>query len=383
MGLRAAMIGLGFMGYTHTEAIRRLGGEVIGCLDSSPEATKAGVARLGIPRAYASLEECVADPEVDIVHICTPNYLHYPMTKAALEAGKHVLCEKPLAISSDESAALVRLAREKGLVGAVNYNLRFYPLCQEARSRIRQGEIGEVRIIHGHYLQDWLFYPTDWNWRLETDLGGEMRAVTDIGTHWLDMVMWMTGLRVSAVVADFATMIPTRFKPKGRVETFATKLEKLDATDEVAISTEDYASILLQFDNGARGCLTVSQVSAGHKNRTQWEINGTEASLRWQQEDANHLWIGYRDKPNEVITKDPALIHEAARAMASYPGGHPEGYPDTFKQLFNAVYGYIKAGDFSAPAPFPTFEDGHHEIALCDAIQESALERRWVEVVIW
>ncbi|MBN2470999.1 MAG: Gfo/Idh/MocA family oxidoreductase, partial [Anaerolineae bacterium] len=193
-GLNAAVIGLGFMGVTHIEALRRLGIRVVGCLGNTSDETRGGVADCGLEKGYASLAELAADPEVDVVHVCTPNVLHFEMAKAALEGGKHVLCEKPLAITSAESAELVRLARDVGRVGAVNYNMRFYPLNHEARWRVQGGALGEVRLVHGCYLQDWLLYPTDWNWRLETDQGGAMRAVTDIGTHWIDLVTWITGL---------------------------------------------------------------------------------------------------------------------------------------------------------------------------------------------
>jgi predicted dehydrogenase len=322
----------------------------------------------------------VNDRDVDVVHICVPNHLHHKMCLVALEAGKHVVCEKPLAVTHQEAAELVEALGEKNLVGAVNYNLRYYPLCHEARKRIRLGEIGDVRLIHGQYLQDWLFYPTDWNWRLDPMLGGKMRAVADIGTHWFDMVTWLTGLRITAVMADISTVIPTRYKPQQAVETFASQLSATDNTDQVEVQTEDYAAVLLQFDNGARGVVTISQVSAGHKNRFQWEIDGARSSLGWQQEQPNSLWVGHRDKSNEVLTKDPGLMHEDVRDIASYPGGHAEGYPDTFKQLFKAVYKYIAEGNFNAPPTFPTFVDGYMEIVLCEAIQRSAIEKRWVEI---
>jgi predicted dehydrogenase len=322
----------------------------------------------------------VRDPGVDVVHVCTPNYLHFEQVKAALAGGKHVVCEKPLTVTSQESGELVQLVRHQNLVGAVNYNVRFYPLCHEARSRVQAGDLGEVRLIHGHYLQDWLLYPTDWNWRLESGKGGEMRAVSDIGTHWFDLVVWITGLKITAVMADLATILPTRLKPRAEVDTFANKLASAQDAVEVPIHTEDYASILFEAGKGARGVLTVSQVSAGHKNQVAFEINGTQASLAWQGENPNELWLGRRDGPNALIAKDPSLMQPDGRRVAAYPGGHAEGYPDTFKQLFKAVYEYIAQGDYTAPAPFPTFADGHGEIGLCDAIQRSARERRWVTV---
>jgi predicted dehydrogenase len=364
----AAIVGPGFMGGTHIEGLRRNGIDVVGCLGVTPEETRTGVARYGLVRGYDSLEQLVADPGVDVVHVCTPNYLHYPQVKAAL-----------LAVTSAESGELVALARQQGRAAAVNYNLRFFPLAHEAHSRVRAGDLGDIRLVHGRYLQDWLLYPTDWNWRLESDQGGTMRAVTDIGTHWFDMLTWITGLQITAVLADLATVIPTRYKPAGEIETYRNKLGSAEGVP-VAITTDDYATILLRFENGARGVVTVSQVSAGHKNGLEWEINGAEASLAWSQDDPNNLWLGYRNKPNEVLAKDPSLLGSEARAYASYPGGHAEGYPDTFKQCFKAFYAYIDAGDFNAPAPFATFAEGHHEIVLCDAIQRSAQEGRWVQV---
>lgn len=379
-GLRAAVAGLGFMGFTHVEALRRLGVEVVGLLGSTPEKGQTAAQSLGIPHFYEDFGELVADPTVDIVHICTPNYLHYPMAKAALERGKHVICEKPLATSSQQSLELVQLAQKTGLVAAVNYNLRYYPLCLEARARVQAGEIGQVRFIHGGYLQDWLFFATDWNWRLDPALGGKWRAVADIGTHWLDMALWLTGLRVAAVIADFATFIPTRLKPRRSVDTFAGKVTTPEEAEEVQVQTEDYAAILLAFEGGARGVLTLSQISAGRKNHFWWELNGSQASLSWDQEHPNELWIGYRDRPNELLIKDPALMHPAVRPLAGYPGGHAEGYPDTFLQLYKAVYSYIADGDFSRPRPFPTFEDGHRQMVLCEAIWKSVRQKRWIEV---
>jgi len=368
------------MGPTHIEALRRMGAHVAGLLDITPESGQQAAQRLGVRRAYATFDELVADPEVDVVHICTPNHLHYPMARAALQAGKHVICEKPLATNSRESATLVELARESGRVAAVNYNLRYYPLCHQARAMVQAGEIGPPRLIHGGYLQDWLFLPSDWNWRLDPALGGELRAVADIGTHWLDMVTWLTGLKVSAVMADLATFIPTRLKPRREADTFAGKIERAEDVEEIAVHTEDCAAVLLAFDNGARGVMLVSQISAGRKNHFWWELNGAQASLSWDQERPNELWIGHRERPNELLLKDPALMDPAVRPVAGYPGGHAEGYPDTFLQLQKSVYSYIAAGDFSRPPTFPTFADGHHGTVLCEAILRSAREQRWIDV---
>ena len=378
--LKSAIVGCGFMGTAHTEALRRLGIPVKGLCGIDPDEGRNAAERLNLETAYAGFEEVLADSAVSVIHLCTPNYLHYSMVKASLQAGKHVLCEKPLANNSPEAAELVRVEKETGNVGGVNYNLRFYPLIQEARARAAAGDLGEIRIVHGEYCQDWLFLPSDWNWRLEPERGGTPRVVADIGTHWMDAVTWLTGLEIRSVCADFATFLPTRYRPQRQVETFAGKLSSKIEGEPVEIRTEDYAAILLRFSNGARGALTLSQVSAGRKNNFWWEINGSKASLSWRQENPNELWIGYREKPNELLIKDPSLMHPAARPSAAYPGGHAEGYPDTFVQLFKSFYGYVAGGDFSRPRPFATFEDGRRELVLCETIRRSAEERRWVDV---
>ncbi len=376
--LNAAIVGLGFVGRAHLEALRRLGIPVQGILGSTPERTKAAAEALGMPRAYSSLDELAADPNVHVVHLCTPNHLHFQESSQLLRAGKHVLCEKPLTLDSRESAALVSLTKEVKLVGGVAYNLRYYPLCHEARSLIKRGAIGEVKLVHGSFLQDWLLFPTDWNWRLESKLGGELRAVSDIGTHWLDLMTWVTDSKVSELCADLATVLPSRRRPKGRVESF----QKADAseTEEVLITTDDYASVLLHFENDAHGVMTVSQVSAGRKARLWFEINGSEGSLAFDSESPNTLWIGRRERASEVLPKDPAMLSPEARGYAAYPGGHAEGYPDTFVQLFKDFYSYVSAGDFRAPRAFPTFETGHQELVLCEAIAESARKKAWVSL---
>jgi predicted dehydrogenase len=378
VNLRAAVIGAGFVGRAHIEALRRLAIPIQGVLGSSLARTQEACRSLGIARAYQSMEELASDGSVDVVHVCTPNHLHFPETKSALQAAKHVMCEKPLAMNTQETAALVQLAQKQGRVGAVTYNLRYYPLCQEAHALVKQGAIGVPRIAHGTYLQDWLFYPSDWNWRLDPELGGTMRAVADIGTHWLDLICWITDRNVSELCADLATVIPVRQRPKGPVETFKKTADT--ATEPVRMATDDYGSILLHFEGGLRGVLTVSQVSAGRKNRMWFEIDGSEGSLAWDEEQPNVLWIGSRKEANRYLIKDPSLMSPQARGYAAYPAGHAEGYPDTFVQLFKDLYGYIAAGDFKAQRSFPTFETGHYEVKLCELIAVSARERRWVGV---
>ncbi|MGD1081066.1 MAG: Gfo/Idh/MocA family oxidoreductase [Candidatus Sulfotelmatobacter sp.] len=378
MNLRAAVIGAGFVGRAHIEALRRLAIPIQAVLGSSLARTQEACRSLGIARAYESMDELAKDGSVDVVHVCTPNHLHFQQAESALRAGKHVMCEKPLAMNPHETAALVQSAEKHERVGAVTYNPRYYPLCQEAHALVQSGTIGEPRIVHGTYLQDWLLYPTDWNWRLDPALGGTMRAVADIGTHWMDLIGWITGRKLKELCADMATVMRVRQRPTGPVETFQ-KISNM-ATEPVQMSTDDYSSILLHFEGGLRGVLIVSQVSAGRKNRMWFEIDGSEGSLAFDQEQPNVLWIGSRKEANRWLIKDPSLMSPKARGYAAYPAGHAEGYPDTFVQLFKDLYRYIAAGDLKAERSFPTFETGYYEVRLCDLIALSARERRWVEV---
>jgi len=375
-----AVIGLGFMGRTHIQALRRLGIEVFGVTGVDEDEAKKAAADLSIKKWYRSFEEAVSDPDVDVLHICTPNHLHFIQAKTALEAGKHVLCEKPLSMTTAEARELASLAKMKNRVTAVNYNLRFYPLCQEVKARILAGDLGAPYLIQGGYLQDWLFLKSDWNWRLQPELGGDLRVVADIGTHWMDLVTYLTDLKIVEVMADFSTVHPTRLMPAAAVETFAGKVTKAAAVQEVKINTEDVAVILFRFENGALGNVNLSQVSAGRKNYFWFEINGSKSSFRWDQENPNELWIGHREQPNQLLSKDPSLFHAEVRPLTGFPGGHAEGYPDTFVQAFRQFYQVIGSGQMPEVGRFTTFEDGLHEMILCEAIQRSAIERRWVKL---
>ena len=375
----AAVAGTGFIGPVHVEAIRRLGHRVVGILGANPEKSRAAAATLGLEKGYASFAELLADPAVEVVHIATPNREHFPQVRAALDANKHVVCERPLAMTSQETGELVRLAAARPhLVTAVNYNIRFYPLCLEARERVRSGELGEVFHVSGSYLQDWLLYPTDFNWRVLADAGGELRAVADIGTHWLDLVTFITGLQVEAVCADLRTVHTTRLRPSGGSETFSGSANRDRPTEPVTVTTEDYGSVLLRFTSGARGCLTVSQVTAGRKNCLRFDLAGSRGALAWDSEEPNTLWVGHRERANEALTRDPALLSERTRPYASFPAGHAEGFPDSFKQLYRAVYGAVCSG--VACDAIPTFVDGHREVVLCEAILRSHRGHCWVTV---
>jgi predicted dehydrogenase len=375
--IKAAVVGTGFIGVVHVDALRRLGVEVTGVVGSTPE---RAAAKPGLPAPYASFEAMLADPAVDVVHITSPNRLHHKQAAAALAAGKHVVCEKPLAMTSAETAELLRLAEQSGLVHAVNFNIRFYPQCQEARARIRAGGIGDVRLVTGGYLQDWLLFDTDWNWRLDPAEGGALRAVGDIGSHWLDLVQFVTGRRVEAVMADLTTFIPVRRRPTGPVETFGGGAGGGGETVDAPMETEDGAGILLRLSGGARAVMTVSQVSAGRRNRLSFEIDGSASALAWHSEAPEELWIGHRDRPNELLLRDPALMRPEAAGTATLPGGHAQGFADTFRELYRAVYRAVAAGGPPPEPDYPTFADGHDEAVIGDAIGRSNAEQRWVTV---
>src|SRR6202165_3479357 len=363
--LGAAVIGTGFIGVVHVEALRRLGVQVHGVVGSSSTRAAERSRAAGLPPAYESMEAMLADKKVDVVHITSPNHLHHAHATAALKAGKHVVCEKPLAMTAAESAELLQLAESSGLVHAVNFNIRFYPLCQHLHQLVRDGGLGEVRLVTGHYLQDWLLLDTDWNWRLDPALGGNLRAVSDIGSHWLDLTSFLVGSRVASVNADLETFIKVRRQPAGPVETFAT--DKAKDTVAREIKTEDCATILVRYSNGALGSLAVSQISAGRKNSLRVELDGASSSAAWSSEQPDELWLGHRERPNELLPRDPALMNEAGAAASYLPGGHVEGFADTFRALYGAVYQAVLEGG-PAEDSYPTFADGHDEMVVWEAV---------------
>jgi predicted dehydrogenase len=381
----AAVVGTGFIGPVHVEALRRAGVRVAGVLGSTPAKSRVAADQWGLSRGYETFEQVLADPEVNCVHLTSPNRYHFEQARRALLAGKRVMCEKPLATNVRDSAELVRIAADTGLAAGVAHNIRYYPLCHEAAARMRNGDAGELLHVHGSYVQDWLLYPGDFNWRVLAEEGGELRAVADIGTHWLDLMQFITGHKVVSVCADLRTVHPVRTRPRGGVETFAGPSTKPVETEPVDIQTEDCGSVLLRFDNGANGVVWVSQTTAGRKNRLSFEVAGSRRAMAWTSETPDELWIGARDRPNEVLLRDPSLLDPSARRFAQYPGGHNEGFPDTFKQLFRAFYGAWSGDDVASPgdsiiAPYPTFADGHQEVLLCEAVLASHQKRAWVDV---
>jgi predicted dehydrogenase len=370
--LGMGLVGPGFVGAHHVDAVRRLGFVDVVAVAASTEASARKKAdALGIPRAYGSYEALAADPDVHVVHNTTPNHLHVPVVMAALTHRKHIVSDKPLALNAEDARSLWNAAREAAVVHAVTFNYRGNPLIQQARAMMRAGEFGEPHFVHGAYLQDWLLNPTDFSWRLEPQKGGKSSAIGDIGSHWCDLVQHVIDRRIESVLADLRTVIPTRFRPAKSTEAFARADEAGEAFN---VQSEDLASVLVRFEGGVRGVFSVGQVCAGHKNDLWFEVNGRKASVRWFQERQNELWVGRRDAANATLLRDPSLLNEAARPYAHLPGGHQEAWADAFRNVMKDVYTFIADGrpvDAPKPPAFATFEDGYRSACVVDAILES------------
>ncbi len=367
------LVGPGFAGMHHIDAVRRLGFvDVVAVADGNETLARQKADALGVLQAYGSFEALAANPDIHVVHNTTPNHLHGPVIRAAIANGKHIISEKPLASSAAEARALWAAAADAGVVHAVTFNYRGNPLVQQAREMVASGDIGPVHFVHGAYLQDWLLKPTDFSWRLEPDKGGSSSAFADIGSHWCDLAQHVVGAPIVEVLADLTTVIGTRYRPVGSPEAFAS--DETRPGESFRVKSEDLATILVRFENGAKGCTTIGQVCAGHKNDLWLEVNGADSSLRWRQENQNELWIGHRDNANEVLSKDPSLMMTGARRYAHLPGGHQEGWSDAFGNVIRDIYASIvedgQPADGRAPA-FATFEDGYRVACLVDAVLES------------
>ena len=377
--LKTALIGTGFMGKVHAENLRRLGTvEITAVAGSSGERARKFGKSIGVNRTTGNYQELLEDSTIQAVHVLTPNALHHPICRAALKAGKHVLCEKPFTVSLHQARELVDLAAETGLANCIQHNLRYYPLVQQIRRMIQAGDLGEILIVQGTYSQDWLLYDTDWNWRVDSRDNGALRAMGDIGSHWMDLIQHVTGLGITELCADLATFLHTRRKPKGSVATFAGKTLEPGDYEPIPIDTDDFGSVLLRMGERTRGAFTVSQMSAGRKNMFTIDIYGTKAGVSWNQERPDELWIGQRNSANQIMVKDPALLYPQAAAYADLPGGHSEGYDDTHKQVFKRFY--ARVADPSAPLDYPTFEDGLLGMQLLEKVAESSKKRGWVTV---
>jgi predicted dehydrogenase len=367
--------GAGFIGAVHARSARLAGARIVGVAASSPASAQRAAARIGAEQAYTSAEALAAAPDVDVLHICTPNHLHAPLAHAALAAGKHVICEKPLATTAGEAQALGDAAASAGRECAVPFVYRYYPTVREARERVARGELGAVHLLHGTYLQDWLLSPADQNWRVDAALGGPSRAFADIGSHWCDLAEFISGHHIVRVSARTQTTVPER-----REDTARAAFAKAGGDGDGAlrgVTTEDVALVQFETDGGAMGSLVVSQVSAGRKNRLSLEIDAADGALAFDQEDAETLWLGRRDG-STLVRRDPATLSPAAARLAVLPAGHPQGYADCFDLFVNDVYAAIADGE--EPDGLPRFADGVRSARLTDAVLASAREERWVEV---
>ena len=371
-----AVIGTGFIGTVHIEAVRRTGNHVKGVMAGSLESSKSGAAKNKVAVAYQNIDEICSDTDITVVHVTSPNALHFEQVTKLMAAGKHVICEKPLALNAKEGKQLAELAVKHNLVNALCFNTRFYPMVHEGAAQVQSGSIGEVRYVKGHYHQDWLTLDTDWNWRLDPTAAGSLRAVADIGSHLIDQIGFVTGLKIESVIADLHTLVKVRQKPTGPVQTFTQ--DNSGVREVVTMASDDAAGILVRYQGGARGTISISQISAGRKNTLNWEISGSKAAISFDSENPELLWIGHRGRANEVLHKDPGALSPSAAPTAFYPGGHVEGFGETFRGLFEKVYRDIE--NETRNGDYPTFADGVESLQVTDAIAESSKENKWVKV---
>ncbi|NTV82197.1 MAG: Gfo/Idh/MocA family oxidoreductase [Candidatus Aminicenantes bacterium] len=379
--IKVGLIGTGYIGMVHLDVLRRLGGvEVVALADTNRELARQAAAKFGVARIHETAEALIGDPEVEVVHDCAPNNVHFALNAAAIRAGKEVLSEKPLALDSRESAELLVLAEKHGTATAINFCYRYYPVVQEAAARARRGDLGDVRAFVGHFLQDWLFFETDYSWRLDPKVAGRANVVADLGSHWCDLVQFITGQKIVEVMAELHTCLPKRRKPKGGVLSFGAG--GAGETEEVAITLDDYAALFLKLSNGARGSFTTCQAAAGRKVDIEIQVFGSKESYAWSHVHPNALWIGHREKANEVFYESSALQAEDTRKYAGLPTGHPMGYHDAVFNLFRDYYEALARKQAGKPAlaTFPDFRTGHEMMCVIDAAVESHRSGRWIKV---
>ncbi len=377
--IKVGIVGMGYIGESHIEAVRRIGiCKLYAVADTNAELARSKAEQYGIEKCYTTVEELLADPEIDAVHNCTPNFLHLEINKKIIASGKHLLSEKPLCTTYEEARELVELKKQyPKSAAAVNFNYRLNPMVQEAKSRIAKGELGDIRVFSGSYLQDWLLYDTDYSWRLEPEVSGNSCAIADIGSHWMDIVQHVTGHKIVEVMADLDTVIPVRKKPTKQVETFTNNVPT--EYEEVEVKNEDYGAVLFRTDKGARGVYFVSEVCAGHGCQLMFELSGSKASLKWNQEENDRLWMGYRGGENHLVIRDPNALSPEAKRYTALAMGHPEGWNDAFKGNIYSFYRYIADG-MTGEAPFSTLEQAAYIVKLTETIVKSSKEKRWLKV---
>lgn len=381
--VHCGIVGFGFIGPQHAEAMRRLGFvNIVAACSAEPEVTRIKAERLGIPKVYEKYEDLLDDPAIEVVDIVTPTRLHFPMAMAAIARGKHVIVDKPMALTLDQAREMRDAARAAGVVNAVTFNYRYHPLVQHARIMVERGEVGAIHLVHGHYLQEWLLYDTDFSWRLDPSEAGASAMVGDAGCHWFDLVEHVTGLRATSVLAELRTVIPVRRKPLRAREAFASG--DCEETEPYPVKVPDLGAVLFRLNNGGTATFLSSPLCAGHKNDLRFEIHGSKQSLSWVQEDPNRLWIGRRGEPDQILNRDAELLAPEARRYSALPGGHTEGWPDAFKNTLGNVFEFISQGRTAKTADgisFPTFADGCRAAAISDAlVRSSANGGVWTDV---
>ena len=379
---RVAVIGTGYIGNVHCEQLMRLSNVVLAGIADKNQAFASGAAsRFGAEKIYRDAEEVLADETIDVIHNCTPNNLHYEINKLALEAGKQVFSEKPLALSAKESSELAKLADKEKAVTGINFCYRYYPVVQEAAVRVTGGKIGTVYNILGSYLQDWLLYPTDYSWRLDPSMAGASNIVGDLGSHWFDLAQFVSGLKITEVMAELKTILPVRKRPKSKETLTFSNASDIEYED-VKISLDEYGALLLRFDNGACGTFTTSQLAAGRKCNIDLQVYGSEGSVAWNHERSAELWFGYRNEPNRIFFESPNLQAPSTTRFARLPSGHPMGYMDAVMNLFSDFYRAIELKRENKTPDFrhPDFKAGHEEMLILEAAIRSRKNGTWAKV---
>ena len=379
---KVGVIGTGYIGKVHLEMLKRLNDvEVIAIAEADRNLADEVGKQFHIKKVYDDPEKLIKDPEVEVIHNCTPNQFHFGLNKLAILEGKDILSEKPLSMSSSESAILVDLAEKNNTVTAVNFCYRYYPVVQEAAARVANGSIGEIRALMGHFLQDWLFYDTDYSWRLDPKFSGKANVIADLGSHWCDLVHFVTGRKIVEVMAELHTCIPQRKKPVKASQTFGGA-SKDSEFEIVEVALDEYASLFIKLDNGARGNFTTCQVAAGHKVDLELKIFGSQQSIEWSHKKPNAIWLGNRDRGNEIFFESAQLQMEETRKYAALPTGHPMGYHDAVFNLFRDFYQAVdaKRNKKVSNINLPGFKEAHHIMCIIEASIESNNSGKWEKV---
>ncbi|MBM7471004.1 putative dehydrogenase [Subtercola frigoramans] len=350
----------------HRRAAVLSGAVVIGVLGSRPERSHEVAERWGVEHAFGDLVEVIA-ARPDVVHICTPNSFHFAYALELLDAGIHVVCEKPLGLTAAESMEMDAKAAACGLVATVPFVYRFHPMVREIRERRLAGELGEIALIHGSYLQDWMLAPNVGSWRVDPIAGGASRAFADIGSHWCDLVEWVSGERFSAVSSAVSILYPERPSES------ATAFTGGGSGELGVVTTEDIALAQFRTESGVLASVTVSQVSAGRKNRLWFELDGTRQSAVFDQENPESAWMGAQIQSSTIV-RDPSVNRPEARRLSSLPAGHPQGYAHCFEAFVDDTYAAVR-GDVRDG--LPTFADGARAARIVEAVLGSARDAAW------